>query len=138
MALDRDRVRFKGKAISAAIRSGGSIEGDDAAAFFDELHREWVASGEPLDAASAWLEDRLCRAFAYLTEPPVWVEGDPSWPYLEGRPMVFLTQCSIEESELAMRELSPGETVYLFGGRITDGGKTRVIYRTISQFAKGF
>jgi hypothetical protein len=52
--------------------------------------------------------------------------------------MVFLKQCSMPENELTSRELSPGETVYLFGGRKAEGGKTRMVYVTVSQYARGY
>ena len=138
MTLDKDRIRFKGKAISAAIASGGSLDNESAAPFFEPLYMEWKASGVSLAASESWLKERFVGVFKSLESPPVWIEDEPSWPFLDGRPMVFLSQCSIPESELSSSELSSGETVYLFGGRKTEGGKTRMVYVTVSQCAKAF
>ena len=138
MALDRDRIRFKGKVVSAAMRQGGSLERQESAPFFEMLYSEWVEKGLTLDGANVWLDNRLRGAFESIAQPPVWIEDEPSWPYLSGKPMIFLTQCTIAESELSVRALAAGETVYLFGGRETAGGKTRMVYRTVSQFADGY
>lgn len=138
MTLDKDRIRFKGKAISAAIKCGGSLDSEGASELFESLYSEWKASGVTLAASEAWLSERLRGVFKSLREPPVWIEDEPSWPFLDGKPMVFLNQCSIPENDLTSSELSPGETVYLFGGRKTESGKTRMVYATVSQYAKGF
>lgn len=138
MALDSDRIRFKGKAISAAIKCGGSIEHEDAASFFDLLYQEWKASGVGLSGSETWLTDRLTGNFKSLGAAPIWVEDEPTWPFLDGKPMVFLCQCSMPENGILASELSAGETVYLFGGRKSENGKVKMTYRTVSQFAKGF
>jgi len=138
VALDRDRIRFKGKVISAAIRQGSSLQGEESAPFFEMLYSEWVGSGMTISGADAWLDNRLGGAFESIAQPPMWIEDEPSWPYLSGKPMIFLTQCTIAETELSIRALAAGETVYLFGARETAGGKTRMVYRTVSQFAAGY
>lgn len=138
MTLDKDRIRFKGKAISAAIASGGSLESDAASPFFESLYTDWKASGVSLGASESWLKERLAGVFKSLEHPPVWIEDEPSWPFLDGRPMVFLCQCSMPENGLSSSELSPGETVYLFGARKAENGKTRMVYVTVSQYAKGY
>lgn len=138
MALDPDRVRFKGKAISAAIKSGGSIEHDEAASYFELLHQEWKASGVGVSGAETWLTERLKGEFKSLGEAPIWIDDEPTWPFLDGKPMVFLCQVSMPEHGEVVSVLSPGETVYLFGCRKTDNGKTKMVYRTVSQYAKGF
>ena len=139
MALDRDRIRFKGKALSAAIRCGGSIEHDDAGPFFDNLYAEWQGSGLSLDASEGWLDERLKDAFKCVERAPEWVdEEEPLWPFIDGKPMVFLAQCTMKDDELGREELSPGETAYLFGGRKHEDGKVRMTYTTVSQFAPGY
>jgi hypothetical protein len=138
MALDQDRIRFGGKAIDAAMKYGGSLSVDPASAFFESLYSEWKASGSSLQESEAWLRQRLSGVFKSLENPPVWIEDEPSWPFLDGKPMVFLNQCSMPENALTARELSPGETVYLFGGRKTESGKTRMVYTTVSQYAEGW
>jgi hypothetical protein len=137
MALDQERIRFKGKAISAAIKCGGSIENNEAGSFFDSLYQQWKETGLPLASAEPWLLDRLRNTFKSIGSPPKWIQDEPTWPFVDGKPMVFFGQFSMEDDEFSNRELSPGETVYLFGGRKTEGGKTRMTYCTVSQYAKG-
>src|SRR5688500_14784924 len=107
MVLDPQRVRFKGKAISAAIEVGGSLDHPDAAPFFDALYSEWLASGRSLPEAEAWLRERFVEAFPSIAAVPVWVEDEPTWPFYDGKPMTFLVQTPTGV-------LSPGETVYVF------------------------
>jgi hypothetical protein len=138
MALDPERIRFKGKAIAAAIKCGGSIEHEEAASFFEGLYHEWKSSGLGLSASEGWLIDKLKEVFRSLHEAPTWIEDEPKWPFLDGKPMIFLCQCSMPDHGVSEAELSPGETVYLFGGRKTENGKTKMVYRTVSQYAVGY
>ena len=138
MSLDKEYIRFMGKAFSAAMRYGGSLEGDGADSFVQDLYSEWKSTSQSLATAESWLNKRLDGVFKSLNEKPEWVEEEPLWPFLDGKPMVFLSQCSMPENELSYKELSPGETVYLFGGRQVKEGKTRMVYVTVSQYAQGF
>jgi hypothetical protein len=72
--------------------------------------------------------------FISLVSPPVWVEEEPTWPFLDGKPMVFLSQTKIDRTPVSDQLLSPGSTVYLFGARQVDGKGFRMIYKTVSQF----
>ena len=132
--MDERRIRFKGKAISTAMRLGASIEDDQASDYFDSLYSAWNATGLTLDEASTWLEARMAIDFRSLGNPPEWVEDEPAWPFLDGRPMVFLMQCTFDDGELSRSLLSPGETVYLFALRSHVGDDLQMGYRTISQY----
>ena len=136
MRFNADRVRFKGKAISAAIRQRASIEDEQASQFFEQLYSEWQSTGLSLNEADLWLDRRLAGEFCSLADPPQWVESEPAWPFLDGKPMVFLTQCSMGDEEISRLKLSPSETVYLFGGRKSVGSGAEMVYRTISQFTE--
>lgn len=138
MNLDKSRIRFMSKAISVASQFGGAIDRDEAANFFDTIYSEWTASNLSLEKTEAWLKDRLSNAFQSIGHPPVWIEDLSSWPYLDGKPMVFLCQCTMRSNELTDRELSPGETVYLFGGRKIAGDKIWMEYKVVSQYQKEF
>jgi hypothetical protein len=127
MTIDAQRIRFKGKAISAAHAFRGSVEGADAKPFIDALYEQWLSTGQQLSEVERWLLDRFSDEFKYTNEPPQWVENEPSWPFLNGKPMTFISQCTVGE-------LSPGETVFLFGARQPKGKGFEVIYRVISQF----
>lgn len=132
--MDEKKVRFKGKLISAALRKNASVEDSEARGFVDALYSEWVGSGASLDELPAWLDMRLSGEFRALNSPPVWVEEEPAWPFLDGKPMVFLSQTKMDETAISASLLSPGETVYLFGARQVAGRGFRMIYRTVSQF----
>jgi hypothetical protein len=138
MPLDAEQIRFEGKAISAAMKLGGSLEDKDAALFLAQLYAEWKKLEIPLASTEAWFSKRLAGVFKSVDVPPIWIEEEPAWPFIDGRPMIFLSQCSHPKEGVLSSELSAGETVYLFAGRRTTNGKTRMEYRTISQFEKGY
>lgn len=137
MALDAEQIRFEGKAISAAMKLGASLEDKEAAPFLAQLYVEWKKLEIPLASTEAWFSKRLGGVFKFVDAPPKWIEEEPAWPFIDGRPMVFLSQCSHPKEGALSSELSAGETVYLFAGRRTENGKTRMEYRTVSQFEKG-
>lgn len=138
MAVNADLIRFEGKAISAAMKLGGSLEDKEAAPFLAQLFAEWKKLEIPLASTEAWFMKRLGGVFKFVEAPPRWIEEEPIWPFIDGRPMVFLSQCSLPKEGALSSELSAGETVYLFAGRRTVSGKTRMEYKTVSQFEKGF
>jgi hypothetical protein len=98
------------------------------------LYAEWKATGKPLDEAAAWLDQRLNDTFLFLKNPPVWVEDEPSWPFFEGKPMVFLSQ-TMDSSPVGKSALSPGETVYLFAARQKYKTGFKMHFEVVSQFA---
>ena len=136
--LNAEQMRFEGKAITAAMKLGGSLEDKEAASFLEALFAEWKTLEMSLASPDAWLSQRLAGVFRFVDVPPAWIEEEPAWPFIDGRPMVFLSQCSHPKDGALSSELSPGETVYLFAGRRTKNGKVRIEYRTVSQFEKGY
>ena len=129
MSLDPQRVRFRGKALVAAHAALGSLDGPDAAAFFESLYSEWVALRKDLSEAPTWLATRLASEFKAVGPAPRWVEEEPSWPFQDGKPMTFISQA-------AVGELSPAEVVYVFGARRPRGSGYEMVYRVISQFER--
>lgn len=138
MSLEIEKIRFEGKAITAAMRLGGSLEDREAAPLLENLFAEWKNLKLPLASTEAWLGKRLAGMFKFVGAPPAWIEEEPAWPFIDGQPMVFLTQCSHPKQGALSSELSAGETVYLFAGRRTAEGKTRLEYRTVSQFENAY
>jgi hypothetical protein len=126
MALDQQRIRFLGKAIVAAQALGGSVEGDEAEAYVGALYQEWLGTGLALDQAASWLADRMANEFRHTSQPPRWVEEEPSWAFFEGKPMVFISQASAGA-------LSPGTVTYLFGARTPYKSGFKVTYRVVTQ-----
>ena len=133
MILDREKIRFKGKAIKAAIDLNASISDEEATPFFEQLYREYQ-SILPSLSPEAWLRQRLSNTFISMTVPPTWVEDEPAWLFFEGEPMVFISQTTVPESEVSKQSLSPGETIYVFGIRRPVARGFQMIYRTVSQF----
>jgi hypothetical protein len=129
MPLDPRRLRFNGKAFVAAHRFAASLEGADAAPFLDALYSEWTATGQDISEVGSWLSVRLKGEFKAVGPLPEWVEEEPSWPYLDGKPMVFISQASTGE-------ISPRETAYLFGARRPRGTGFEIEYRVVSQFVR--
>ena len=138
MSLDAEQMRFEGKAISVAMKLGGSLEDKEADPFLRQLFIEWKNLEIPAASAETWLNQRLAGMFTSIDVPPSWIEEEPVWPFIDGRPMIFLTQSTHPKVGALSSELSPGETVYLFAGRRTKDGKTRIEYRLVSQFERGF
>jgi hypothetical protein len=134
MSFDPTRIRFKGKLISVAHEYGGSVETPDAEAFSSSLYDEWSHRGEPIEKCADWLRGRLKDCFQSLNEAPAWVEEEPSWPFHNGQPMVFISQTTFGEQEPARSKLSPGETVYVFGARSPEARGFRMIYKVVCQF----
>ena len=126
MALDPQRIRFKGKVIVAALACGASVDSADAAPFVEALYSEWSSTGAPISSVEAWLQSRLAGEFQSVNAPPTWVEEEPSWPFLAGQPMTFISQSRVGH-------LSPGEVVYLFGSRRERGTGFSMVYRVVSQ-----
>lgn len=87
--MDANKLRFKAKLLSAAIRKSASIEGSGADSFVDMLYAEWSQLGKPIEHVAGWLDERLDSAFLSLNESPKWVESEPAWAYHQGQPMVF-------------------------------------------------
>jgi len=135
MELDRDRIRFKGKVGSAAIRKNASVDDPEAKIFVDQLYKEWKAMNKPIEEADSWLDKRLDGIFLSLKQGPVWVEAEPTWPFMDGKPMVFLSQVRMDDSAFSKTALSPKETAYLFAGRQPAGKDGfKLVYRVVSQF----
>lgn len=138
MVMDKEKLRFEAKAISAATKLGASLEDKDAVTYLDLLFEEWKKTGGASVDVSNWLLKRLEGAFKSASTPPDWIEEDFTWPFLDNKPMIFLIQFSHPKSGPLAEELSAGETVYLFAGRKSEDGITRLVYKTVSQFENGY
>lgn len=138
MQLDKARIRFHSKLMSAAQQLGGSASGDESQPFVDSLYCDWLDESLPLSSVVQWLDAKLQNVFESLDSPPEWIEEEPDWPFIDGVPMVFVSQTSFLGTPLANARLSVGETIYLFAGRrCFDDGRVRMEYRVVSQFADG-
>jgi hypothetical protein len=118
MDSEKDFVQFCGAMIDVAeARFSASCVGEEAEDFQKRLYQGYVDAGKPTDVKN-WLEERLQSEFVWMTEPPVWVEDEPLWPFESGHPMVFIAQLSMEKNPVTETHLGWDEEVYLFGTRV--------------------
>jgi hypothetical protein len=120
----------------AEERFNASCEGEEAESFQERIFKEYVAARKPKDVKE-WLEERLASEFLSVTVPPVWVEDEPSWPFANGRPMVFIAQLSMEKNPVTEQHLAWGEEVYLFGARVPSPhvpDAKEIRYRVVVQY----
>ena len=132
--IDPDRIRFGGQVRKTVDKMNASVEGAEARPFVDMLYAEWKQAGKPENEITTWLAARLQNVFLSLAAPPRWVEEEPAWPFHQGKPMVFISQITIDDSEVSQTSLSSGETLYLFGAREPEGTGFRMFYKVVSQF----
>ena len=138
MALDMERIKFAGKITSIAEDEMSALVNDDEGdRFTSALWDEYVAQGKPKKLV-AWLKAELQKHFLFVSKPPVWIEKltIPRWPFHDGKPMVFIEQVSVPETELTQTKLSAGSELYVFGARqpAADGtGHWGMIYTVVEQ-----
>lgn len=131
--FDKDAMRFQAKVMAVAKRKlNAKCEGAQAEDFLNEIYREYQEAGKPRDA-EAWITDRLRGEFLYVSDPPSWVEVEPTWPFFNGKPMVFVSQTLLPQNEVTTKHLTWDQVVYLFGARVPDPDGYMVEYRTVTQ-----
>ena len=114
MAQDMEQLTFCGKVYAIAEDElNASIPGDSG--LDERLYREYQEAGKPRNV-KAWIRERLEPLFLYVDKPPDWVGPSPMWPWMDGKPMVFIRQFDVPESgDVAERVLRiPGRTLYVF------------------------
>jgi hypothetical protein len=84
--------------------------------FQDKIYDEWQSQAIAPEKTNAWLAQRLLNQFVSLSDPPLWIYCEPQWPFVQGRPLIFLFQCTFPKDGPLVEELVPGETVYFFAG----------------------
>lgn len=109
-----DRIRFHSRMMNVASKLGLAVEGGGEL-YRDILFDGWVESGKP--GQDAWIRDALRSDFVWMSEPPEWIYTASSWPFFEGRPMVFLKQFSIVANDVTRDRAAPDCEVYVFAAR---------------------
>lgn len=132
MSFDKNLILFEGELFTTAHEYNAAVEGDESEGYCEALYEEFKASGSN---QTSWLKERLKDEFLYVDQPPVWVGEEPSWAFYEGKPMIFISQYAIPETDLTKEKLTYDETIYTFGIRIP--GKSKggfdMLYKTIIQ-----
>lgn len=124
-------LRFLGKVISVAEERLQASCPPEAKDFEAALFDEWIAAGRPPPVP--WLEAKLPEHFRALDARPVWVEGQPEWAYLNGRPMTFIRQLTVPRNATSETALVPNVELYVFGARAPFMGGWRVEYSVLEQ-----
>lgn len=130
--LDKDRISFGGLLIRLALEFGASLEAEGADKFEDELYGEYLAAGKP-DSLEAWLREKVKVSFKSMDKPPQWVEDEPSWPFFNNKPMIFISQTELTETSFNQEFLTWDEVIYLFGARKPFKKGYEMVYTTVSQ-----
>lgn len=131
--LDPEFMRFWAHLNSLAVETASArFEGDGAEAAAKSLFAE-VASLKP-EAKDQLLRERLRSLFVCVSASPVWLD-EPEWPFINGKPMVFVNQTSLEETSITREHLAFGSVVYLFGARVPHDDGFSVVWRVVEQHA---
>lgn len=119
MALDIETLKFYGMIATTVERELGASVYDDANSDFQtRLYEEYLAQGKPRNPR-AWIKNEIKKHFVCVGQPPVWIERmtTPRWPFFAGKPMVFIDQIAVPETEVTEAKMSPGAVLFLFGAR---------------------
>ena len=112
--IDRDETEFVSKAHGLARdEMAASFNRDVDRALRNALYGEYLEAGKPDDRIS-WLRPRLEKLFQCIGARPDWIEGQPDWPFLNGRPMTFLHQFDVPEFEFPDGRTSLASRCYVF------------------------
>jgi len=130
-----EQYKFWGRAQSLAedeLRA--SLTDDKEGLIVKELWEAYLADGKPKNV-NKWLIPRLKALFQYVSRPPEWVEDAPTWPFFNGRPMIFIDQIGPTDGRVTEELLSADNVIYVFGVRekVDEKGGWRMIYKVIYQ-----
>jgi hypothetical protein len=136
MAYDLEWLKLGGKIMQIAEKEfSASFSDDTDSALVSRLCQEYVDEGKP-KGKEAWIRKRLEKLFLYVSKPPKWVEKGvvPRWPFLNGKPMVFICQYALVDSPLVKERLASGLVFYLFADRQPAGERSfEISYRVVEQ-----
>ena len=138
MPFDVDELKFCGTVERVAEEEFYASTTDDADMnFAKHLYHQYCGSGKPQECEE-WIRQELKKYFLYVTRPPEWIEQStvPTWPYYDGRPMLFIDQVTVPENDVSSSSASPGAVLYIFGSKKpvpgVEGG-WEMAYRVIEQ-----
>lgn len=130
--LEKEQTLFNGLMIRISLELGASLEDEGADVFKEKIYNEYCEAGKP-DNQEEWLKNRLKDCFKYVTEPPIWIEEEPTWPFLNNEPMVFISQTELKKNKVTEEFLTWDEVVYLFGARQPFKKGFEMVYTTTVQ-----
>jgi hypothetical protein len=131
-----ERVRFGGACNSVVeddLRGSLKFASEtEYVRYLDTLYSEYVSDGKP-KKLKQWIRQRLAPIFISADEPPRWLEDIPNWPWLNGKPMVFLDQMTVPDNEITKSHATANTELYVFGLRVPSSGGWKMEYRVIEQ-----
>jgi hypothetical protein len=138
MGLDIEELQFIGMVSSVAEREmSGSTTDDEGQKFSRALYQLYYEAGKPKNKRD-WIKHELKKHFLFVSKPPEWIEHNtvPTWPFFQGRPMVFIEQLSVPDNEISRVAASPDVVLYVFGSRnpvpdVPNGWES--VYRVVEQ-----
>jgi hypothetical protein len=138
MALDLEELKFCGLLAEVAQEElSASMTEDPDLVFRKELYKQYVDAGKPKNKKE-WVRQELRKHFVSVKESPKWIERTtiPTWPFSQGKPMVFIQQITVPESQDTKTKIRTGCVLYVFGSKksIPDvPGGWDMEYRVIEQ-----
>jgi len=131
--FDKERIIFLSRMIGVVAKEcNANCSNSEADGFVDYVYRHYTDAGSPKDC-NRWLKSFLKDAYLYVTQPPIWVEEEPAWPYANNRPMIFIGQLSIPKTVVSEASLTWDTELYVFGHRVPCESGFRVEYRLVEQ-----
>ncbi|QTN32507.1 hypothetical protein HZ994_09250 [Akkermansiaceae bacterium] len=114
-------IQIASERFSASI-TGGGFE------WISGIYEAYESDGSPADL-NRWIVDRFAREFRCVNARPNWLNNEIPWPFMDGRPMLFVGELNGGISE---RE-SSGEMFFLFAGYFEEEAGLRRETKVITQ-----
>jgi|SRR5262249_16376374 len=133
MMNDLSEHKFAGTVYQIAEKEfAASFDEDKERMLVKQIYDDYKNSGSPRDTKN-WIRSRLQSLFLCVEEKPSWVERRPEWPFMNGKPMIFIQQIAVKENEVSGIGLAVGAILYVFGCRTTMEYGWKTEYRVIEQ-----
>jgi hypothetical protein len=131
--MDKEELLFGSKMIDVVEGEfNANCDNEEAEEFVSFTYEAYKREGSPPNVKQ-WLKKYLNGAYLCVGNQPEWVEGSPNWPYLNGKPMVFITQYRIPKNQITEKHLTWDVMLYVFGQRISLADGYKVEYRMVEQ-----
>jgi hypothetical protein len=127
--------KFGGAVVSVieeTFKASLSLPAADQEKFIGSLFQEYIKAGKP-NKIKPWIAQKLERLFVSVKDPPFWVEDHPSWPWQNGKPMVFLGQLAVPGNEISRTHVAENSVIYVFGARVPTSTGWKMEYRVVDQ-----
>jgi len=137
MGFDLNELKFCGLANTVALEEfAASFDDAPDTSLCESLYKEYLSDGSASDQRE-WLRPRIASMFECVGPRPQWIERSPQWPFLDGKPLTFISQTPVPNNSVSERNLSPDTVVYLFGTRVASpdvSGGWEMAYRVVTQY----